>query len=262
MTNLNNYKLLVLPNNTLLCSINMTTTTRNQLVLFNSRFHSIKIIDKLAKQNFNITDMATNGIDRVYFTNYNDNMIYVCDLEFNLINFFKAPLGKLADEFYGPYGIVYSNGFLYIADCSNQRIKKMNSIELKVVEIYDIDFQAFELRCFGANNEMLCVKSDKLFTRDFNDCFSYYFYVLKGFQLVYKFSTDADLLLLPLNLNVYLFSNNLKNFFCFNSNGEHVVVDSLMVNFDSNRSFLSSSVVYFNNRFVFCDEFRKMFIFI
>ena len=152
--------------------------------MFNSKFHLIKTINKISNESFNITDFTTNSLDRIFFTNYNDNIIYSCDFEFNLIKKFKAPIGNNYDEFYGPYGIAYSNQLLYVVDSSNKRIKKMNSVTFDVEEIFPLDYQAFEISCFGVDNEILCVKSDASFiystdTRLFVQNFSYYLYNLK-----------------------------------------------------------------------------------
>jgi hypothetical protein len=65
---------------------------------------------------------------------------------------------------------------------------------------------------------------------------------------------------MPFSGYLYLFENNLKSFYCFKSNGE-LLTKSKLPN-SSEKDLLCSSAIHFKDRFVFCDEYSKLLIFI
>lgn len=264
LTNLNNFKILALPNEHLIVlTLDSANMAQHQINVFNKKFHLIKIVNKLENKNFILTDMTTNDIDRIFMSSYMDNSIYVCDLELNLLKHIQTFNGSNFNDFDGPYGLAYSsyNSCLYVCDSFNKRIKMLNSIDYVVNDNFIIDVPPFEIRCFGVNNEKLCIKSDKFYQTinranamiNLNAQFyRYYFYDIKNnkFQLVAVYEYEEDFILCSLNANLYLIETNFKKFIHFNNEcilKNQINIDKFKIN-EFNRKSLFNSFLNDNNK--------------
>ena len=124
-----------LPDQTLLVS------TSNILVLFDSEFNIIKIIEEIEGHNFSCYGLATNNKNRIYLTNILNNKLIVTDYDFNIIKSF----GNSNDnQFNRPRGL-YFNKNLYICDTDNKRVD-IFSENLNYIQSVNFSFKPHNIK--------------------------------------------------------------------------------------------------------------------
>ena len=214
-----------------------------RLVVFDKSFNFLKAIDRINSQQFVTLGITTNNIDRVFVSDYQNSKVYSTDFNFRYINSFGGDaLGNETNSLSHPYDLFYYNESLYICDCRNQRIVKVNN-DLKFEESYNLGYQPWQIKITNSN---ACVRANNSVL---------YFYDLPIFSLRYKY-TDHDGPVCVYNSYFYEFSEKHKKIFCFDWNGK--LDDSVDLNLGVDALHTSYRIAVLDEQFVI--SARRKFI--
>ena len=158
---------------------------KGRLVLLNNELKQIEIIDKLDNKTFQPLGLTTNGDDRIYICDYENNSIIMTDLEFKYINSVggRKPRGNPQQQQQQqiklnlPYDVCYSNQFIYVCDFQNKRIQKLTANDLTFDSMYPLTYSPWQIKI---NQNLACIRA--------YDDLSINFYNLSNFQITRKYT--------------------------------------------------------------------------
>ena len=215
-----------------------------RLVVFDKSFKIIKSIDRLDGQQISTLGIITNNSNKVFISDYQSCKVHATDFNFRIIKTFGTETpGNDTNSLSHPYDLFYYNESLYICDCRNQRILKVND-DLIFQESYNLNYQPWQIKianntaCVRANNSVL------------------YFYDLPMFSLRYKY-TDHDGPVCVYNSFFYEFSEKHKKIFCFDWNGK--LDDSVEINLGVDALHTSYRIAVLNEEFIISAR-RKLIV--
>ncbi len=205
-----------------------------RLVIFDKCFKLIKSIDRINHQPFATLGITTNNEDRIFISDYQNHKVYSTDMNFFLLKSFGEKSGSEINNLCHPYDIFYHENFLYVCDCRNLRIQKLNC-DLEYDATFDLNYQPWQIKiannhaCVRANNSVL------------------YFYELPIFSLKIKY-TDHDGPICVHNSYFYEFSEKHKKIFCYDWTGK--LDEDVVLNLGNDALHTSYRISVLNEQFV------------
>jgi hypothetical protein len=202
-------------------NILLTNYKERNMVLFDKNFQKIKTINKLKSMDTTINEPNQNEEtigsvcvdindthDFLYISDYNNHKVLKCDLDFNQVN---VTDGNIDSKFKHPFGICFYNNSVYVCDCSNKRIQKLNASNLQFEAVFNlVDFKPWRIKI---GNNVACVRAT-ITNPSIN------FYNLETFQLLVSYN-DHNGIIGFYNSKFYEFYGPTKKIYCYNStNGE------------------------------------------
>ena len=88
-----------------------------------NNYELVKRVDKVNGYEINEFHMATNNLDKIFFSDFKKSKIILTDFDFNFIKDFGGS-NELLDH---PYGLLYHENNLYVCDGKNKRIISLDS---------------------------------------------------------------------------------------------------------------------------------------
>jgi hypothetical protein len=206
-----------------------------RLVVLDKTFKVIKTIDRMDGQPIATLGITTNSSNRVFISDYQSCKVYATDFSFRLVKTFgnDTPVND-KNSLSHPYDLFYYNSSLYICDCRNQRILKVND-DLNFEELYNLNYQPWQIKI---TNNTVCVRANNSVL---------YFYDLPMFSLRFKY-TDHDGPICVYNSFFYEFSEKHKKIFCFDWNGK--LDDSVELNVGVDALHTSYRIAVINDQFI------------
>ena len=202
----------------------LTNYKERKLVLYDKNLDQIKKINKI-ETNSSLDEPENESIDKenlgsvcidinqtrefIYISDYNNHKVIKCDLNYRSV---KVTEGQTENnsKFKHPFGISFHEDSLYVCDCSNKRIQKLNGDSLNFVAFFDLDYKPWRIKI---GNNVACVRAT--ITKP-----SINFYELKKFQFLIRYE-DRNGIIGFFNSRFYEFYGPTKKIFVYNStNGE------------------------------------------
>jgi hypothetical protein len=219
----------------------------SSLLLYDGHFNLLKKINKLNDQIFRALSITstTSKNSHVYMSTI-DNKILMTDLDFNLLKSIGT-FGADVYQFNIPSSIVYADGFLYVCDNQNLRIKKYDS-NLIFKAAFKLDFKPFQIR---VNDKTACVRHDYEM--------EIFFFDTETFTLKQKYIGHNGSICTLFN-HFYEYCSSKEKIFCYNESGK--LFDEIDCNeLCSNVKFTGfECFIYFNNQLYISNDVSKNFI--
>ena len=105
----------------------------------------MKRIDIIGNYEINDFYVATNNLDKIYFSDSKKSKIILTDFDFKLIKDFGTK-GSGIGELDTPYGLLYHNYNLYVCDSNNRRITILDSNLKKSRVFCNLDFVPLQMK--------------------------------------------------------------------------------------------------------------------
>jgi hypothetical protein len=198
----------------------LTNYKERKLVLFDKNLKQIKKINKI-ETNDGIDETVNERIDTenlgsvcidinetrdfIYISDYNNHKVFKCDLNYKFVKVTEGQT-ETNSKFKHPFGIAFHQDFIYVCDCSNKRIQKLNANSLDFGALYDLDYKPWRIKI---GNNIVCVRAT--ITKP-----SINFYDLNTFQLLTRYE-DRNGIVGFFNSRFYEFFGPTKKIYVYNS---------------------------------------------
>lgn len=223
----------VLPNDTLICC-DYTPNIRQ----YDKDLNLINTITTVANQ---VSYATSNNKDRIYMSDTNNHQIVMTDLNFNKLGVVGTE-GDGINQLNYPWGLSFSNDYLYVCDCNNRKIQKLTD-QLQFVQAYKLDYEPWHIK---VNKNVACVTPYK---QSFT-----YFHEINNFTLLHKYNHCGVIG----NIGGVFYQYFLKNkkLYCYDDNGK--IIDETEIDKFNNliNHYFDSCLEVFNNKIV-CAAFKS-----
>lgn len=162
----------VLPNQCLL------SASHRSLTLYDKNLNVIKKLSKIGNKKVLPSGVTTNGKDRIYISDQINHQIIMTDLNFSKLKI----TGSGSNGLTSPECPFYADGYLYVPDRLNSRIKKLDSDTLDLIDTYTLNFSPLQVKVIG---NTMCIKPEEKP--------HVYFYTIMGSKLILRYKYEHDM---------------------------------------------------------------------